>query len=423
MGVESPTDDDTAGTDLVSLQETLDTDEIVFVDSLSSEIDAAIADAADLHRYEYVIGEVSDYGIASSDHVHFDLVHDGDPLHCVILQFRRDAIATDLDDGMQVAVSGDLSFYTDDNYCSIMVEDVIAVGTGVYQQTYEQNKQTLADDGLLDAATKQPLPAYPHCIGLATSAESDAREDAVTSIRNRHPGMDISIEDTAVQGDAAGQSMMQAIGALDNDAQVDLIVLTRGGGADKHLRVFNDTALCRVIHGTTTPIVVGVGHEADRTLADEVADERVMTPTEVGEIVPHKQTLTDETDALAERLDTVYTRTVTTSLEATATALDDAYTDRLQTTLRHDEQALDQAFETLASERLTTLTNRLDHAIETVHQQKTHEQQKEQAIAETKQQTKAEVQETYETTHRRQRLVIGVLLVVLVLVVVAVFSL
>jgi exodeoxyribonuclease VII large subunit len=228
----------------------------------------------------------------------------------VILQFRRDAIATDLDDGMQVAVSGDLSFYTDDNYCSIMVEDVVAVGTGVYQQTYEQNKQRLADDGLLDATTKQPLPDYPQCIGLATSAESDAREDAVTSIQSQHPDVDISIEDTAVQGDAAGQSMMQAIGALDNDAQVDIIVLTRGGGADKHLRVFNDTALCRVIHGTTTPIVVGVGHEADRTLADEVADERVMTPTEVGEIVPHKQTLTDETDALADRLDTAYRRTV-----------------------------------------------------------------------------------------------------------------
>jgi exodeoxyribonuclease VII large subunit len=235
--------------------------------------------------------------------------------------------------------------------------------------------------------------------------------------------VDISIEDTAVQGDAAGQSMMQAIGALDNDAQVDIIVLTRGGGADKHLRVFNDTALCRVIHGTTTPIVVGVGHEADRTLADEVADERVMTPTEVGEIVPHKQTLTDETDALADRLDTAYRQTVTTQLNATATALDDAYTDHGHTVLRQDTQALDQAFETLASEHLTTLTNRLDHAIETVRQQKTHEQQKEQAIAETKQQTKAEVQETYETTQQRQRIVIGALLVVLVLGVIAVLLL
>lgn len=210
MGVESTTENQDTE-ELASLQNTLDSEQIAFVDTVAEEIATVIDDASRPHRYEYIVGEVSDYGISSNDHAYFD----------------RQPIDIDIEDGIQLAVKGGVSFYSPHNYCSITVEHTVIVGEGAYQQTYEQNKQLLKEDGLLDSATHQSLPDYPRCVGLVTSAESDAREDAVTSIYNRHPGVDIMIQNTSVQGDGAEQSMIQAIGRLDEEARVDVIVLTR----------------------------------------------------------------------------------------------------------------------------------------------------------------------------------------------------
>ncbi|UPM45274.1 exodeoxyribonuclease VII large subunit [Halocatena salina] len=350
MGVESPTETQ-ATEELTSLQDTLESDQIAFVDTVATEIETVLEAASELHRYEYVIGEVTNYGISSNDHVHFDLVHEGCQLHCVILHFRREDIPTELEDGVQVAVTGELSFYTVDNYCSIMVEDAVTVGEGTYQQTYEANKQLLADDGLLEDATKQPLPDYPSCVGLVTSATSDARDDAVTSIHRRHPGVAIIVQDTTVQGESAGPSMMQAIGTLDTDARVDVIVLTRGGGSDTHLRVFNDTALCRVVHNTQTPIAVGVGHEADRTLAEDVADQRVMTPTEVGQIVPRYVTLTEQLTQQHEQLTTAYTQLANDRVIALQQRLTQSYEQHVMSELDALTTTLTNTYETLASRK------------------------------------------------------------------------
>ncbi|MEA5389228.1 exodeoxyribonuclease VII large subunit [Haloarculaceae archaeon H-GB11] len=210
-------------------------------------------------------------------------------------------------------------------------------------------------------------------MGIATSRDSDAREDAITSLHARHLDVDVVVQDTPIQVDDAMVALMQAVSALDDDPTVDVIVLTRGGGADKHLRVFNETPLCRVIHGTDTPIVVGVGHERDRTLAADVADHRVMTPTDVGAIVPEKEALREEHANLAAQLDRAYERTVTTTLEETATALDDAYTAHTTAVLGRLEQDLDHALATHARDRLTALDTRLDHAVKRLAQVREHE--------------------------------------------------
>ncbi|QGA81961.1 Exonuclease VII large subunit [Halomicrobium sp. LC1Hm] len=150
----------------------------------------------------------------------------------------------------------------------------------------------------------------------------------MTSIHDRYPDVEITIHNTSVQGRDAMASMMEAISILDDDPAIDVIVLTRGGGADKHLRVFNETPLCRVIHGTDTPIVVGVGHENDRSLADEVADSRtqsrdraVSTPRDrprrprparhwTGRFHhPHPIAMTDTTDTISEKTDRLDYRT------------------------------------------------------------------------------------------------------------------
>jgi len=388
--------------DLQRYHDTLDSENVTFVDALNDEIAALVQNAPDLD-YDYVLGDVSGYGVSSNGHGHFDLVHENTTVHCVVYSYKLDTLALDVDDGTQVAVKGDLSYYEAEGQVSIVVDDIVEVGEGTYQQVYAENRRTLEEDGLLDPETKQLLPELPTRIGIATSAESDARTDAVTSIHERHPDVDILVQGTSVQGDDAMMSMMSAISELDDDATIDLIVLTRGGGADKHLRVFNETPLCRVIHGTVTPIVVGVGHENDRTLADEVADQRVMTPTEVGEVVPRKDVLEDELDTLSDRLEDAYGRTVTNRVDDYEQDLDGAYQQLVSDRLAQLSTDLDHAFETVTRERLTSLQNRLDHA---------HEQRKQQIIHE---QETAEAVEAYEATRRRQRIAIAALVLLLFL--------
>jgi exodeoxyribonuclease VII, large subunit len=368
--------------DLGSLSAELDTDSLTFVDSLNTEI-AGLVETTPALEYEYVLGDVSDYGTSSNGHAHFDLVHEDSTLHCVVFRSRLARLQDELEDGTLAAVNGDISYYESEGSVSLIVRDVVAVGQGTYQQTYRENKQTLAQDGCLDEDAKQPVPPFPRRVGIATSSDSDAREDAVTSVHDRHPDVDIVVQDTSVQGENAMLSMMDAVSTLDDDARVDVIALTRGGGAEKHLRVFNETPLCRVVHETTTPIVVGVGHETDRTLAAEVADRRVMTPTEVGEIVPREEELQERVEQLSTDLECAYTETVEETLETRR--------DRLEIVYRRH-----------VTDELGSLSSRLDRAHETLEREKAYEREKADAVR------------SYQHTTRRQRLIIVTLVILLV---------
>jgi len=385
-------------TSLETLQEALQTERITYVDTLNEDI-GAVVEGADQLAFDYVVGDVSDYGVSSNDHVHLDLVHEGSTVHCVLFGYRRSTIDTTIEDGMQVAVKGALSYYEDGGNVSVIVEDIVAVGEGTYQQIYEQNRELLDADGSLDPEHKQALPEFPERIGIATSATSDARMDAITSVHERYPDVDIVIQNTSVQGDDAMMSIMGAISELDDDPLIDVIVLTRGGGSDKHLRVFNETPLCRVIHKAETPIVVGVGHENDRTLADEVADRRVMTSTEVGNIVPERKTLDAELETLEERLDTAYTETVETTLETMDDRLTQAYRRTVESDLSAFEAELDRAYDTHVRDALTDRENRLEQARTQYDQQRKRKQE--------------------ATAHRRQRRRLLLVLLALGLLVVA----
>lgn len=404
MGSESPDAEDAAVDEgsgpmsTESLAEELGTESVTYVDALNEEV-GRIVEGADGLDYDYVVGDVSDWGVSASGHGHFDLVHDGSTVHCVVFGFRLDGLAVDPEDGTQVAVKGELSYYAQEGSVSVIVEDLVALGEGTYSRVYEENRRRLAEDGCLDEDAKVPLPELPRRIGLVTSADSDAREDAVTSIHDRHPGVDVAVRDVTVQGDDAMAEMMAAISDLDDDARIDVVVLTRGGGADKHLRVFDETPLCRVIHRTDTPVVVGVGHERDRTLADDVADERVMTPTEVGRIVPDRDALVDEAAALGERLRTGARRATRERLAELAGDLDGAYRDHAASALERRTTDLEHAHDALARERLTALARRLDHAHERLEQRKDHERERAATV------------EAHERTRRRLLIAVAVLLV------------
>ncbi|WP_248516273.1 exodeoxyribonuclease VII large subunit [Salinarchaeum laminariae] len=392
MGVGA--DEELAGDrSLEELEERLGSDDVVLVDALNDQIEGIIENAPDL-RVDYVVGDASDVFVSSGGHLHFDVVHEGSSIHCVVFAFRLDGLEADLEDGLQIAVRGDLSYHEDEGQVSILGEDVLTLGEGLYERTYQQNREALAEDGLLDDDVKRELPAFPERIGIVTSAESDAREDAVTSIHGRYPDVDIVVHNAAMQGTTAMESMMAAISALDDDARIDVIVLTRGGGADKHLRVFNETPLCRVAANTQTPITAAVGHENDRSLVDEVADRRVMTPTHVGEIVPEKAELEEDLQTQAERFDGAYRRTATLSLREHDQALTTAYSDHVTSRLDTHENELENAFKSTSKERLLELEANLDHAYDTVEQQAAFEQEK------------AAVTESYEQKQRRRQAII-----------------
>lgn len=175
----------------------LDSDDVVTVETLNDEIAAFIDDQAALN-HDYVVGDVS--GCRDSNgHVHFDLVSGEASIHCVLFGSRRSRVTVEPEAEMQAAVRGDLSYYEAQGSCSILVADVVDMGESEYSQIYAENKQLLAKDGLLSDERKQSLPELPGTIGIVTSADSDARIDAVTAIHNRYPDVDIKVQHASVR--------------------------------------------------------------------------------------------------------------------------------------------------------------------------------------------------------------------------------
>lgn len=167
------------------------------------------------------------------------------------------------------------------------VLDMKHVGLGDLLERLERLKAQLRAEGLFDVERKKPLPFLPHKIGLITGRDSDAEKDVVRNARLRWPDVEFEIAYTAVQGDRAASEVRAALIALDEDPEVDVIIIARGGGDFQHLLPFSDEALVREAALAKTPIVSAIGHEADRPLLDEVADLRASTPTDAAKrVVP-----------------------------------------------------------------------------------------------------------------------------------------
>ncbi|MFB6232675.1 MAG: exodeoxyribonuclease VII large subunit [Haloarculaceae archaeon] len=388
----------------------LDSDDIVTVATLNDEI-AAVVDESQELGHDYVIGDASDCRKANG-HLHFDLVSGNASIHCVVFGVEYKRLNATPDGEMHVAVRGELSYYEAQGSCSLIVEDVVDMGESEYSQVYAENKEKLDDDGLLADDRKQSLPELPATVGLVTSADSDARIDAVTAIHDRYPAVDIKINDASVQGPDALEELMSGVAAFDEDATVDVIVVTRGGGADKTLRIFNETPLCRVIANTDTPTAVGIGHEDDRTLADEVADYRFITPTHAGEVVPKRADLDQECAQLADRLDTAYQSAVDAKLTTAHTDLDTAYESVVVGRIQELAASLANAADRHVEAEILALRNRLDTAYRTLEQEKEHEAELEETIEEVRDEAKSEAEAKVARQQRRYKIAIAMLVLV-----------
>jgi exodeoxyribonuclease VII large subunit len=194
---------------------------------------------------------------------------------------------TPMTEGSRVIVHGRPTFYLNRGTLSLRVDEIRAVGIGQLLARIERVRRLLAAEGLFDKARKRPLPFLPRTIGLITGRASAAEHDVLTNAGARWPAVRFRVVNVAVQGVHAVPQLLTALTTLDRDADVDVIVLARGGGSVEDLLPFSDETLCRAVAECRTPVVSAIGHEQDTPLLDHVADLRCSTPTDAGKrVVP-----------------------------------------------------------------------------------------------------------------------------------------
>lgn len=253
----------------------------------------AVADALDARFNPVAVrGEISGYSRPASGHLYFSLKDETGQIRCAM--FRRAAGLLDFvpRDGDQVEVRGRLGVYEARGDLQLVVESMTRAGAGGLFEQFLKLKAKLEAEGLFEAARKRELPRLPRGIGVVTSLGAAALHDVVTALRRRAPHVPVVIAPAAVQGAAAPAELataLQRLYALAGQGAVDVILLVRGGGSIEDLWAFNDERLARVIAQSPVPVVSGVGHETDFTIADFVADLRAPTPTAAAELAAEPQ--------------------------------------------------------------------------------------------------------------------------------------
>src|SRR6266849_5250102 len=220
----------------------------------------------------WVEGEISNLRTPSSGHAYFTLKDDTAQLRCVLFRGRGRRVAFQPEDGMQVLAFGGLDVYLARGEYQLVVELLEPKGVGALQLAFEQLKRRLEAEGLFDAARKRGLPPYPRTIGIVTSPTGAAIRDMLHVIDRRFADLRILITPVRVQGEEAPGEIVAALRDLQAVEDLDVIIVGRGGGSIEDLWAFNDERVARAIAGCRVPVISGVGHETDFTIADFVAD-------------------------------------------------------------------------------------------------------------------------------------------------------
>ncbi len=252
----------------------------------------------------WVAGEVTGWTRARSGHCYFTLKDDKAQMRCVMWASESRRLPVDPEEGMQVKLFGALTLYEARGAYQMSVQRVEADGgEGLWQIAFEKLRQKLETEGLLDAARKRPLPAYPSCVGVVTSPTGAALQDILTVLRRRAPWVRVVVAGSRVQGERASEEVARAIDSLGSSGLPDVVIVGRGGGSREDLWAFNEEPVARAIIRCPVPVVSAVGHEVDVTISDLVADLRAPTPSAAAEaVVPDRATLLEQIRVLPERL-------------------------------------------------------------------------------------------------------------------------
>ena len=251
----------------------------------------------------WVSGEISNLSRPASGHLYFTLKDAQASLRCVMWRPEAARLALPPREGQAIEAHGRVSVYEAGGQYQLYADTLRPAGEGILYQQFLRLKARLEAEGLFEAGRKRPLPGWPLRIGLVTSPSGAALRDVVHVLRRRFPLAEVTLAPTPVQGDEAPAGILAALKALARHVRPDVILLVRGGGSMEDLAAFNDEQVARAIAASPVPIVTGVGHETDFTIADFVADRRAPTPSAAAEIItPDLSEHARERQILTQRL-------------------------------------------------------------------------------------------------------------------------
>ncbi|QSX29010.1 exodeoxyribonuclease VII large subunit [Shewanella cyperi] len=237
----------------------------------------------------WLSGEISNFSAPASGHWYLTLKDSQSQIRCAMFKGRNTAVSFRPQNGQQVIVHGGISVYEPRGDYQLLLDAMLPAGDGLLAQQYEALKLKLASEGLFAATTKRPLPAHVQRIGVITSPTGAAIRDVLNVLKRRDPSLEVVIYPTAVQGTGADKEIIRAIELANQRLEVDVLLLTRGGGSLEDLWCFNSEALAHAIYNSALTVVSAVGHEVDTTIADYVADVRAPTPSAGAELLSQDQ--------------------------------------------------------------------------------------------------------------------------------------
>ena len=233
----------------------------------------------------FVSGEISNFKHHYSGHMYFTLKDDNAEIRVVMFKGFNQYLRFNPEDGMQVLAGGRISVYEQRGQYQLILKQMEPSGIGTLYLAFEALKKKLAEEGLFDEEKKLPLPIYPKTVGVITSKSGAAVQDIFQILERRAPFVNIILRPAKVQGDGAGDDIVQAINEFNKYGKVDVIIVGRGGGSLEDLWPFNEEVVVRAISVSLIPIISAVGHETDYSISDMVADLRAPTPSAAAEVV------------------------------------------------------------------------------------------------------------------------------------------
>jgi exodeoxyribonuclease VII large subunit len=269
-----------------------------------SELNDAVARLLETEfAWVWVEAEISNLARPSSGHLYFSLKDAGAQVRCAMFRSRNRELGFVPENGVQVLVRGKVSLYQPRGDYQLIVDRMEPAGAGLLQKKFDELKQRLAAEGLFSETHKRSVPALPACIGIITSRSGAAVRDVLSVIRRRFPSIPVKLYPVPVQGAESAPSICDALQLAARHGVCDVLLLVRGGGSLEDLWSFNEESVARAIHACPIPVVSGVGHEVDVTIADFVADFRAATPTAAAEkVTPDQHAWMQTLDAYQNRL-------------------------------------------------------------------------------------------------------------------------
>ena len=250
-----------------------------------------------------VLGELSNVKKSSNGHIYCTLKDSNAQLPCVMWRSQAQRYASLFEDGREVILRGSIQVYKPQGRYQLIIEEVEAIGVGKLQMEFERLKKKLAAEGLFDSSHKKTLPRFPTKIGVVSSRTTAAFQDIISTLSTRWPLAEITLCDASVQGERAAGEICEALELLGTSKDIQVIIVSRGGGSLEDLWPFNEESVARAIYSCPIPVISGVGHEIDFSISDFVADQRAATPTQAAVLAtPNRDDVLAGLDEYAERL-------------------------------------------------------------------------------------------------------------------------